>query len=46
MDMHADLFTKTEIEMLIADFPNGLNKIFMASNEYYFVAYCTFHCTT
>ena len=31
---------------LLVGFPYGLDKIFMASNEYYCVAYCTFHSTT
>ena len=31
--------------MLFIGFPYGLNKMFMASNEYCFLAHCTFHCT-
>ena len=42
----SNLFTKTETEMLISTIPYGLNKILMASNEYYFMAYCMFDCTT
>ena len=36
---------KTETEMLLIDFPYDLNKMLMTSNEYCFMAYCTFHCT-
>ena len=44
-----DLLTssqKLRWNKLLVGFPYGLNKIFMASNEYYCVAYCTFHSTT
>ena len=42
----ANLFTIIETETPIAGFPYDLNKILMGSNEYYFVAYSTFHLTT
>ena len=42
----ASVFTKIETETLLVGFPYGLNKILMASNEYWFVAYYPFYCTT
>ena len=46
LNAFASIFTKIETEMLLVGFPYGFNKIFMASNEYYLMVYCPFHCTT
>ena len=46
LNAFAGLFTKIETKTLLVGFPYGINEIFMASNEYYFMVYCPLYCTT
>ena len=39
LNAFASLLTKIEIETLLVGYPNGFNKVFMASNKYWFVVY-------